>query len=623
MVALPGVLPLSLGLSSSDDGLYTTTGFRYDYAIGALPFLSAASHQNPIMRQTAPFRKQQFDNSSEPGEQSLDGWWIRSQQSFHGGAGQLYGDPSAGDATFSTVRYCESKGVDPWTPGEVKLLRRTESVAPDPIVGMETDGTQVIGWLDTGELFFVDSAGSYHTEPKPFTETVYSVAVNGTSYYVAAGGHIWHRTIAAGSGALWNDLYNAGATAAKLGWVKERLVYANNVGIYELVSGSPVLPSPNWTAPNGAWTPTGIAESNNSIYVAGVTFGSKSIILQFTLNASGAMPTLTSGAVVATLPQGEEIGEIFCYLGKFLAISTSQGPRIALIGTDGSLELGPLLFTGQTGSWTARGPYLFTPAMMPEWENNEGGICRIDLGQENTTLRFAYASDLYASEAAGAATRVCLTGGVILIGTDDGLYTEVVDEYVDSGWLQTSRIRFGTLEPKVYKLLRSRGPILESDYFVSVIDPNGTETMVVGYVAGQTPGEQDITLGDLGPLDYLSVKFTLFSDAATNMLSAVASGFQVKALPAQPRQRMMQIPLLCFDMERDKLGATTGYEGSALARLTALEDVDEAADTVMFQDLSQGTATEVVIDQMTFAQTSPPDGFGDFGGIITLTLRTV
>jgi hypothetical protein len=67
----------------STTNTWQNTDIAYDVAIGGLPFIYAINDARPYIRQTAPFRKDQFDNGQEPGEQSLTGWWIRSQSSFH------------------------------------------------------------------------------------------------------------------------------------------------------------------------------------------------------------------------------------------------------------------------------------------------------------------------------------------------------------------------------------------------------------------------------------------------------------------------------------------------------------------------------------------------------------
>jgi hypothetical protein len=82
---IPYVLSNPAGSTS-----YTPTGPAYDVAFSALPFFLAASDEQPYRRVTAQYRKQQIDQTREPGEQTLTGWWVRSQSSFHLGAGIKY-----------------------------------------------------------------------------------------------------------------------------------------------------------------------------------------------------------------------------------------------------------------------------------------------------------------------------------------------------------------------------------------------------------------------------------------------------------------------------------------------------------------------------------------------------
>ena len=89
-------IPLNIG-NPATSGFWNNTAENYDVAIGGLPFILAPTDINPYGRGTAPYRKDQFDSSKEPGEQSLTGWWIRSQSSFHGGAGIKFYDPSSGE----------------------------------------------------------------------------------------------------------------------------------------------------------------------------------------------------------------------------------------------------------------------------------------------------------------------------------------------------------------------------------------------------------------------------------------------------------------------------------------------------------------------------------------------
>jgi hypothetical protein len=103
--------------------IWQNTDVAYDVAVGGMPFIYAISDARPYIRQTAPFKKEQFDNQTEPGEQSLTGWWIRSQQSFHGGDGITFYDPANTTSNSPDhYRFADSRGVDVWTQGEVTLL---------------------------------------------------------------------------------------------------------------------------------------------------------------------------------------------------------------------------------------------------------------------------------------------------------------------------------------------------------------------------------------------------------------------------------------------------------------------------------------------------------------------
>ena len=137
---------------------FTLTDTAYDVVIDNIPFILKVDNQNPYIRQTAQYRKEQFDNSTEPGEQSLTGWWLRSQTSFHNGAGIEYYEP--GIDAQSLHRFKDSRGVDVWTIGEAKLLNDVFHSYP----GEGTEANNIVstaGRSSGGDDFLVigDSAG--------------------------------------------------------------------------------------------------------------------------------------------------------------------------------------------------------------------------------------------------------------------------------------------------------------------------------------------------------------------------------------------------------------------------------------------------------------------------------
>jgi hypothetical protein len=109
---------------------YDPTTYKYDVAVaGQILCRSSTPSQTtpPYRRQTAEFRTQRVDQLRDPGEQSLSGsgYWIRSQSSFHLGEGSPYQEPITGSLDEARFRFASSVGINPWTPGEMSLLKKT------------------------------------------------------------------------------------------------------------------------------------------------------------------------------------------------------------------------------------------------------------------------------------------------------------------------------------------------------------------------------------------------------------------------------------------------------------------------------------------------------------------
>ena len=77
-------IPVTIG-NPTNNQIYAGTGVAYDISIGNQPFFLLNDDNTPYRRVTAQYRKNQVDMSREPGEQTLTGWWLRSQSSFHYG----------------------------------------------------------------------------------------------------------------------------------------------------------------------------------------------------------------------------------------------------------------------------------------------------------------------------------------------------------------------------------------------------------------------------------------------------------------------------------------------------------------------------------------------------------
>lgn len=633
-----GLLPGSLSIDSSLGGLFTPSGFRYDYALGGLPFISGASKEFPYVRETVQIRKQQFDNSQSPGEQSLDGWWLRSQQSFHGGAGLVYADVSATDP-LNLIRFQTSRNVDVWTQGEASLLASVSTATGSPVATtvdatefVYDDGTSAAMYVAGSNITVVLSASVVATSFSGVTGTaIQSVASDGNYMYLATADGVYASAIPATSATAftWAKEYTVAGTTVHINFLKQRLMLSVDNKIYELAvhPGAPpaALPTVKYTDTDTGMKFYSFAESSTAIYAVGNN-GVRGSVLKFALSSTGTIPTLTGGAVALQLPSGEVPWSAFGYLGTFLGLGTSKGVRVAIANDAGDLQYGPLLFTSTSPvkGWSARDRFLFCG--VSGGHDGDSGLYRIDLGLEISDLRFAYASDVNMAGDTSAAGPVAHLGASSLVtfATAANVYVESSTQLAETGYLTTAKIRFGTLEPKLFKLLRVRGPALTGPLSFSVIDELGSESGSYNFAEGESPGTADVAIASPSePQDYISIKFTLGRDDISPALGGMFVGYQLKALPATIRQRMIQLPLLCFDFEVDAVGNRHGAADTALDRLTSLENLERTGNSVVLQDLSADTNQSVVIEQVRFQQTAPPPAASGFGGMILLTLRTV
>jgi hypothetical protein len=644
-------IAVDLGIQTGN--VWQNTGVDYDIAIGGVPFLLDATEQHPYERSTAPFRKNQFDTQRDPGEQSITGWWLRSQSSFHAGQGVLFYDPFANP--FSTTlasnsyRYSTSFGVNPWTFGQCTLLNRPASILSTTnalhLESVQVSGADKIAVLDTN-IKIVDASTS--STLVTASSTIYSMATDGTNIYYIDGGNVYSKALTGGS-ATTLFTSSTSVTSSAMHWVKQRLVGSMNNNIYELVGGTgAALPTPVYTHPNTAWQWTDFDEAGPAIYASGYA-GANSAIYMFVLNTSGAMPVLTSGIIAAQLPPGEVIYSMYSHLGTYLMIGTNKGVRVASVDqATGYLTYGPLLVNtvNPVRGFAARDSYIWFGTSIVDGINNYSGTWRIDLSNEIDNLRFAVAQDVYAENTIGGTADVAFLGNTNQLAflaspsassasSSLGLWLTSATELYPSGYLQTGYIRYNTLEPKNFKRIAARG-----DYGIpaSVTNPSGSTkgSMTISSVDLQANrydivtydnniGTPEATISNpIGAQDAIALRFTLNRDATDITLSPIFKGYQVKAVPATPRTRIIKIPLLAFDVDTDKYNATVGYEGYGYDKLAALEDIEAAGDVVTLQDFRTGETSQCLIEELSFVNKISPDKrLNNFGGTIIVTVRTV
>ena len=421
-------------------------------------------------------------------------------------------------------------------------------------------------------------------------------------------------------------------TNAVIEYTKERLIICINDKIYESASNPPTTALPTAVYEHGDPDHifTSITSSGVAIYISGYS-GIQSNIYKFTLDTTtGAMPALNSAITAAELPVGEIVFKISYYL-DYMAIGTNQGIRIAQVsGTDGSIAYGPLTVetTQPCYDFAFRDRYIWAATGV----DGQAGVIRLDLGQPTGTLVFAYAYDLYdPADTLGHHTTACAflgdTDRLAFCNAGDGtngeIYIQSISTLLAEGYLQTGYVRYNTLELKNFKLLQARVDIKYGSVAIDSITSQDISYRIGEFSQGEDVPEININYPTVSQ-EYLGFKFTLSRSAADTTQGPLFTGYQIKALPAIPRQRLIQYPLFCFDHESDKFGNEIGYEGSAYDRLTSLEAIENLGDTIRVQDFRTGESYIGLIEEMDFNNKTPEDKrFSGYGGYLTVTIRTV
>jgi len=704
---------------------YEQTAEAFDIAINGQPFFLTATDETPYRRVTAQYRKQQYDQTREAGEQTLTGWWFRSQSSFHYGQGIKYFEPAQDEGL--RFQYTESKGVDVWTKGQATLINDVDSVhvtttamkansRPSQylrsikwtqssntyqgcllldgydidkifptitatitnkaltsnvatltaanhgfavgfsvtVAGVDAtfNGTYTITAVTTNTFSYAKTASDVPSASATGTATSdveHFVDYNsGTDYPVYAfcddGVYVYWITKITDSGvvktAMYKRLIDSTASAtqmwkdssivvtdAVMEFTKERIVACINNKVYEISTTATALPSASYTHPVDNFVYTSITSSGAAIYVTGFS-GSQSNIQKFTLTSAGVMPTLTSAITAAEMPVGELIYRIYYYLG-YMMIGTNKGVRVAAVADDGSIAYGPLLFNSEQPvfDFAARDRFVWCATNV----DGNPGVTRIDLGTQTASLVFPYAWDTYYGSVTGRYTTACaFIDGTDRIafctnysGSNGAVYVESATKLVSEGYLQTGYIRYNTLENKIFKFIQPRIDTSNGGLTVNSISELGVEYTIGSFNQGSTVTELGVPY-PTGAHQYLGFKFTLTRSTTDSSLGPLFTGYQVKALPAVPRQRLIQYPLSCFDHETDHFGVEVGYDGASYARMSALESVENAGDSIRVEDFRTGESYVGLIEEMDFINRTPSDRkVSGFGGILMVTIRTL
>lgn len=484
--------PFYAGVATADS---STVPGTYAVAINGHPYMlntdpnSIETYGDLFKEESLALLRAQADQGNRPGEQSLSPaqFWRRSQDSWHGGAGQSMLDRDISDP----LRFNSSKGVNPWTRYQLTLLNTTTNIRASVnsnllCVAANTnvyicDGTAIVG---TSNL----TAFSTVTGTPGVAAT--SIATN--------GGLVWTAHTASGiyqtNGAAATS-YVTG-TVTVLGFAKGRLLAAHNQALYNPVqagtlatAGPAGATSLFYTHPDTGWVWTAFADGDQFIYAAG-NVGDKSRVYRITIQPDGT--GLTIPVVAASLPSGEVVQSLLGYLG-FIVIGTNKGVRFATASEAGGLTLGALIPTPGP-VYTLDAVDRFVWFGWTNYDTASSGLGRFDMSVINDGLAPAYASDLMATgqgTVRGQGLQSALNRRVFTV---DGLgvFAEQLTP-VTSGSILSGQINYGIADAKVpIAVDLKHAPLAASNSVVVALSSDRATAVTIGSSA---------VLGSVGPVE--------------------------------------------------------------------------------------------------------------------------
>lgn len=559
-------------------------------------------------RRSVPAIRQQSDQSSEPGEQSLSAsdLWRRSQSTWDGGTGQQALDLA--DSVRS--RFSSSKGVNPWVKGQLSLLSDTEAVYSftDYYPILATCGAYL--YIAYGpNLAYRLGGGSWTFVGGLPVQTIRTLTSDGYNLYIGYGSAAGIYTSVAGTttSAVWSTW-----NADRLAFVKNRLIGSLGRNLYNFKTGTTRTDlTPLFLPPDWLWLAFG--EAPTFILAAGYS-GESSMIFRTTIQPEGT--DLTAPVAAASLPDGESPAALSFYQ-DFVFIGTSLGVRIARIDSSGSLSFGALVrTTSPVFCFEPQGEFVWFG--WTNYDSTSTGLGRIDLRTFFPGMRPAYASDVMAA-AQGTVRSVVMYNGLIHFAIDAwGVMRESTSK-VPAGSLVTGNITYGLTDPKVFYYASVRHQPLPDQASVAVqltVDGGTPLPEILSLTKGSTgfASEQAALGAKTGTFGSLTITLRRGFDPATTPTLLL---WNLRAWPVPRRSEEIVLPLILADALLD-LGETE-TRLDVLQEFYFLKTLEKVGAPVQVQIGSEGL--EGFIDGVELSSVYLSGDLGKLQGVCSVLIR--
>lgn len=582
----------------------------FPVAINGRPFL-VDQKAGTFARGFEPRVRDSVDQSTAPGEAAINpqGLWRRGEVSWHYGAGQKYADT----AEAQDYRFYSSKGVNPWTKGQLTLHNKTK-------VSLASSATTAHVVVQDGRVYAALGADvKYTTDPYASSPTwsdctgepggtCAAMASDGSRIYLAfpSDGVRVIDPATSISVIASSKFVNSTDSYYTLGFAKNYMFGAYDHILHSIsASGSK---SSIITPDDQQFRWVGVATGQNAVYAAGYA-GKKSLIYKITIKADG---TLDAGVVALELPTGEVVSAISGYLG-YILIGTDKGVRFASSDSNSNLVAGQIIPTSNpVRKFTSEGRYAYFT--WTNYDNVSGGLGRLDLGTFTSQNTPAYATDLmYDSTASvnGLVTfndkRCFWISGVGIIAEDSG-------NLVETGEIVTGTYRWGIPDRK----------------FVAKFDIRTTplEGTVTPYISIDSGDYASLTAHDkplateavsTGPqTKFIEAKFKLELARASATSGPTLTRWMARAYASPARSQVFRVPLL---MHHRLVVHDSEYYFDVETELASLRDLVTNPRVINYQENTE--VFSVVVEDLEFQVADGYQSNWDLEGTCTVTMRSV
>lgn len=556
------------------------------------------------------------DISTAPGEAAINpgGLWRRGQDSWHYGAGQEYADT----AESKDFMFYKSKGVNPWTKGQISLLNSTllsKSSSATTSHLVVQDG-RVYASLN-GDVFY--STDPYSTSA---TWTACTGEPGGTCAAMATDGYKVYfafpsdgiRVIEPNtsvSAISTSKFVNSTDSYYMLGFAKNFMFGAHDYKLRAIASGGST--SDIVTPDDTTFTWVGVATGQNAVYAAGYS-GKKSLIYKVTITSAGV---LDKGVVALELPTGEVVSSISGYLG-FILIGTNKGVRYCSTDNQSNLVAGPIIPTsGPVYKFTSDDR--FTWFTWSNYDGTSGGLGRLDLSVFTSTNLPAFATDLmYTSTAdiknvvtfadsSGVNRRVFTVSGVGIVAEDSA-------NLVSSAEIETGVWRWGIPDRKFVAKIDTRAHPLAGT-ITPWLKIDEADYIELGTWDGQNDTENSVDGSDSKAIE-AGFKFVLTRQTATT--GPTMTRWMARAYVAPYRSQFFVIPIL---LHRSVTVKNKEYFYDVEEQQTFFDGLIESPRIITLQ-IGPFTHT-VIVDDIAWESSDAHGNSWTFDGTLVVTLRSV